>query len=92
VSVDLNEAEQLARLFGSSNCWTGTTGRLASVILSLVEQLKQQTPPEEMQTRLKAAISWTGNLSEMERITYMEREILLGLLKDVSEFIGDRYE
>jgi hypothetical protein len=29
----LKEIEQLAQLYGNANCWTGTSGSLAAIIL-----------------------------------------------------------
>jgi hypothetical protein len=42
---ELIEAEQLARRYGSANCWTGTSGTLAAWIIRLLnerKELKQQ--------------------------------------------------
>jgi hypothetical protein len=36
------EIEQIARRFGSSNCWTGTTGTLAAIIMELLKELKSK--------------------------------------------------
>lgn len=36
--ADLDQAEQLARRFGSRNCWTGCGGALASMALSLIRE------------------------------------------------------
>ncbi len=38
----LVELEQIARLYGSPNCWTGTTGYLAGIILELVYELRKE--------------------------------------------------
>lgn len=35
---DLDQAEQLARRFGSRNCWTGCAGSLASATLRLIRE------------------------------------------------------
>lgn len=37
----LLEIEQAARLYGSANCWTGTTGTLASYIMVLLAALRE---------------------------------------------------
>lgn len=34
----LQEIEQRARRYGSTNCWTGDTGGLAALILELLEE------------------------------------------------------
>lgn len=34
------EIEQHARMFGSSNCWTGTSGTLAAMIIELLKHIK----------------------------------------------------
>lgn len=39
--ADLIEAEQLARRYGSSNCWTGTSGTLAGWILRLLVEVRR---------------------------------------------------
>ena len=36
------EIEQHARLYGSSNCWTGTSGTLAAMIMELLTELKRR--------------------------------------------------
>lgn len=36
--ADLEAAEQLARRFGSRNCWTGDSGALASFALALIRE------------------------------------------------------
>lgn len=38
---DLLEAEQLCRRLGPANCWTGTSGRLASFALTLIREHKE---------------------------------------------------
>lgn len=35
---ELIEAEQLARRYGSANCWTGTSGTLAAWIIRLLNE------------------------------------------------------
>jgi len=35
------EAEQLARRYGSANCWTGTTGTLAAWLLMALREIDQ---------------------------------------------------
>jgi len=35
------EIEQHARRFGSSNCWTGTSGTLAAMIIELLKHIKE---------------------------------------------------
>jgi hypothetical protein len=35
----LAEIEMLARKYGSANCWTGTSGGLASVIIELLNEV-----------------------------------------------------
>lgn len=37
----LIEIEQLARQYGSPNCWTGTTGTLAAAIIELLKEVKR---------------------------------------------------
>jgi hypothetical protein len=37
----LLEIEQIMRRFGSANCWTGTSGSLASIIFELVQEIKR---------------------------------------------------
>lgn len=39
--IDLEHYEQIAREFGSSNCWTGTSGTLAGIILELVREVRR---------------------------------------------------
>jgi len=39
--VDL---EQIARRFGSANCWTGTSGTLAARLLGFIEEHKKAKP------------------------------------------------
>jgi hypothetical protein len=36
----LEEIEQIARNAGSTNLWTGTTGRLAAIIMELLEVVR----------------------------------------------------
>jgi hypothetical protein len=52
--IDLERYEQIAREFGSSNCWTGTSGTLAGIILELVREVKRlqderSNPPRDGQ-------------------------------------------
>ena len=35
---ELTEAEQLARRYGPANCWTGTSGTLATWIIRLLNE------------------------------------------------------
>jgi hypothetical protein len=35
------EIEQHARRFGSANCWTGTSGTLATMIIELLNHIKE---------------------------------------------------
>jgi hypothetical protein len=35
------EIEQHARRFGSSNCWTGTSGTLSAMIIELLNYIKE---------------------------------------------------
>lgn len=44
----LDHYEQLARQYGSPNCWTGTTGSLAAAILELVTEIKLMTDSERI--------------------------------------------
>ena len=37
----LAEIEMLARKYGSANCWTGTSGGLASVIIELIKEIRR---------------------------------------------------
>lgn len=39
----LDEMERHARLWGSANCWTGTGGSLAAVVLRLVREVRAVT-------------------------------------------------
>lgn len=39
--ADLIEVEQLARRYGSANCWTGTSGTLAGWILRLLVEVRR---------------------------------------------------
>jgi hypothetical protein len=39
---DLHEAEQLCRRLGPANCWTGSSGRLASFALSMIRELRMR--------------------------------------------------
>ena len=39
---ELTEAEQLARRYGSANCWTGTSGTLAAYLLLAVRTIKEE--------------------------------------------------
>ena len=57
---ELTEAEQLARRYGSANCWTGTSGTLAAWIIRLLNEraeLKQQLEA------IKAQCEIAGNLN-----------------------------
>jgi len=36
----LLEIEQTAQEFGNANCWTGTSGKLAAMILELIKELR----------------------------------------------------
>ena len=36
----LIEIEQAARLFGPANCWTGTSGMLAEMIIELLREVE----------------------------------------------------
>lgn len=42
-AADLEAAEQLARRFGSRNCWTGDSGTLASFALALIREQRGET-------------------------------------------------
>lgn len=37
----LLEITQAANLYGSSNCWTGTTGTLATMIRELIDEVER---------------------------------------------------
>ena len=39
--AELIEAEQVARRYGSANCWTGTSGHLAGWMLRLLVEIKR---------------------------------------------------
>ena len=41
--AELIEAEQLARRYGSANCWTGTSGTLAAWLLRLIKEVRRLT-------------------------------------------------
>jgi len=43
------EIEQLANKYGSSNCWTGTTGTLASIIRELLKEIDKLSTQEVKQ-------------------------------------------
>lgn len=45
--VDLVLAEQLCRRLGPANCWTGSSGALASVALAMVRELKERRMKEQ---------------------------------------------
>lgn len=40
---DLLKAEQLTRRVGAANCWTGTTGSLAAMTLTLIREARGKT-------------------------------------------------
>lgn len=40
--AELIEAEQLARRYGSANCWTGTSGTLAAWLLRALKIIKEE--------------------------------------------------
>lgn len=46
--ADLAAAEQLARRLGPANCWTGTGGSLASIVLAMVRELRERGMGEDM--------------------------------------------
>lgn len=47
--AELIEAEQLCRRCGSANCWTGTSGSLASVALAMIRQLRERGMGKEVE-------------------------------------------
>lgn len=40
-SERIKEIEQIMRKYGSANCWTGTSGMLASIIFELLAEIKK---------------------------------------------------
>ena len=40
-TAELTEAEQLARRYGSANCWTGTSGTLAAYLLLAIKEIRR---------------------------------------------------
>jgi hypothetical protein len=47
--------EQAARLYGPANCWTGTSGALAAMIIELLNERKLMN----RQARLEGSKEWT---------------------------------
>ena len=53
------EAMKLCRLYGPNNCWTGGTGRMASLLfkaLHEIERNKQWGPLDRLHVKLKKDI------------------------------------
>ena len=57
---ELTEAEQLARRYGSANCWTGTSGTLAAWIIRL---LKERSEIMQEMEAIKAQCEIASNLN-----------------------------
>lgn len=60
---ELIEAEQLARRYGSANCWTGTSGTLAAWIIRL---LNERTELKQQLEAIKAQCEIASNLNRRD--------------------------
>lgn len=49
----LKEMTEAAKLFGSSNGWTGTSGRLATIIMELIGELRAQNAVRRYRARMR---------------------------------------
>jgi hypothetical protein len=59
------EIEQAANLYGSANCWAGTSGKLATMIRELLEELDRR------ERTVQNAIVAMSILSDVERMEVM---------------------
>lgn len=76
------EIEQLANRYGSANCWTGTTGTLATAIRELLAEIDAMTPMTTQTTTLlrnlnPTRIRWNilGRLTQVDEKGDLERAV-----------------
>lgn len=75
------EIEQLANRYGSANCWTGTTGTLATAIRELLAEIDNMQMTTQTTTNLSnltpTKIRWNilGRLTEVDKPNDIARAI-----------------
>jgi len=71
VSPDrLKQAEQLVRLIGPANCWTGTGGTLASLSLEMITELKERPVAVLPETIAEQLLEYATRTIRERRGTY----------------------